>query len=220
MDYTVSLLIFGLLLFLVGLVGRVKAKELEIGTSSSVVRSVLAIVGAVMVAVSFILETEPDSKSTDHKRVTPEPAPIVEVEPVLSGIYTIQQKSTFRFVDAHVNNANDFDVVTRDMQTNTTQRWIINHISDNIYTIQHQINNRYLDAFTKKSEDYSAVTRPAQNDDSQKWIILNRGNNTYTIQQKISNRYLDAHESKEDYSVVTRAEQKNNTQRWLITAVQ
>ena len=53
MSYEVALLVFGILLLLVGLVGKVKAKELEIGTSSGIVRVVLSILGIVLVVLSF-----------------------------------------------------------------------------------------------------------------------------------------------------------------------
>ena len=53
MTFEVTLLVFGILLILVGLVGKVKAKELEIGASSKIVRVVLSIVGIVLVVLSF-----------------------------------------------------------------------------------------------------------------------------------------------------------------------
>ncbi|MDH3422971.1 MAG: hypothetical protein OEN00_08255 [Gemmatimonadota bacterium] len=53
MDYNVALLVFGILLLLVGLVGKVKAKELEIGTSSKVARTVIGLIGALLVALSL-----------------------------------------------------------------------------------------------------------------------------------------------------------------------
>ena len=53
MSHQVTLLVFGILLFLVGLVGKVKAKELEVGTSSRLARIVMAIVGIVLVVLSF-----------------------------------------------------------------------------------------------------------------------------------------------------------------------
>jgi len=53
MSHQVTLLVFGILLFLVGLVGKVKAKEIEVGTSSRLARLVLALVGIVLVVLSF-----------------------------------------------------------------------------------------------------------------------------------------------------------------------
>jgi hypothetical protein len=39
--------------------------------------------------------------------------------------YTIKQKSSGRFVDAHEIVERDFAVVTRSAQNNDTQRWVI-----------------------------------------------------------------------------------------------
>jgi hypothetical protein len=43
----------------------------------------------------------------------------------LTGVYTIQQKSNGRFVDAHEIEGKDFALVTRTAQNNDTQRWLI-----------------------------------------------------------------------------------------------
>ncbi|MCZ6595998.1 MAG: hypothetical protein O6943_13955 [Bacteroidetes bacterium] len=53
MSYEVTLLVFGILLLLVGLLGKVKAKEIEVGTSSRIVRIVLSLLGIVFVVSSF-----------------------------------------------------------------------------------------------------------------------------------------------------------------------
>ena len=53
MDYEVALLIFGILLLLLGLVGQVKAKEIEVGTSNSIVRIVATLVGVLFIVLSF-----------------------------------------------------------------------------------------------------------------------------------------------------------------------
>ena len=58
MTYETTLLIFGILLLLIGLVGNVKAKELEIGTDSIVARTVIGIVGAVLIGLSLVSEVE------------------------------------------------------------------------------------------------------------------------------------------------------------------
>ena len=54
MDYYVALLVFGVLLLLLGLVGKVKAKELEVGTSNVTVRIVTTLVGSVLIVLSFV----------------------------------------------------------------------------------------------------------------------------------------------------------------------
>lgn len=53
MSFEVALLIFGILLSLVGLLGKVKAKELEIGTSNKIVRIALFLVGMLFIILSF-----------------------------------------------------------------------------------------------------------------------------------------------------------------------
>lgn len=52
-EYNVTLLIFGILLLLLGLVGKVKAKEIEVGTSSVSVRVVTALIGFTLMIFSF-----------------------------------------------------------------------------------------------------------------------------------------------------------------------
>ena len=47
------------------------------------------------------------------------------VDPAQSAVYTIQQKSNGRFVDAHEIEGKDFALVTRTAQNNDTQRWLI-----------------------------------------------------------------------------------------------
>lgn len=54
-EYNVVLLVFGILLLLVGLVGKVKAKELEVGTGSAVARVVLGVIGIGLMALSLAL---------------------------------------------------------------------------------------------------------------------------------------------------------------------
>ena len=142
----------------------------------------------------------------------------IEVESATSrqlrGVYTIQQKSNNRYMDAH-EGSNDNSVVTRDRQNNDTQRWILTPLGDNAYTIQQKSNGQYVDAHEGK-EDNSVVTRDKQNNTTQSWILRPSGNNTYTIQQKSNGRYMDAHEGKNDNSVVTRDRQNNDTQRWIV----
>ena len=128
--------------------------------------------------------------------------------------YTIQQKSSGRYMDAH-EGKNDNSVVTRDKQNNTTQTWVLTPLGKDTYTIQQKSNGRYMDAHEGK-EDNSVVTRDKQNNTTQSWILRPSGNNTYTIQQKSNGRYMDAHEGKNDNSVVTRDRQNNDTQRWIV----
>ena len=136
----------------------------------------------------------------------------------LSGVYTIQQKSNNRYLDAHVTQARDYAVVTRTAQNNDTQRWILTLSGTNTYTIRQRSNARYLDAHVTQARDYAVVTRTAQNNDTQRWILTLSGTNTYTIRQRSNARYLDAHVTQaRDYAVVTRTAQNNDTQRWILT---
>ncbi|TXH20830.1 MAG: hypothetical protein E6Q95_04930 [Chitinophagaceae bacterium] len=138
--------------------------------------------------------------------------------PVLiqNGVYTIQQKSNNRFVDAHEYAAKDFSVVTRTAQNNSTQRWLIKPIGG-IFTIQQKSNNRYVDAHEIESKDFTVVTRTAQNNSTQRWILTSKGG-PFTIQQQSNNRFLDAHDtSTNDFRAVTRSAQNNDTQKWILT---
>ena len=135
-----------------------------------------------------------------------------------SGLYTIQQKSNDRFVDAHESASKDFSVVTRTAQNNDTQRWVLKRIGG-VYTIQQKSGSRFLDAHESSSKDFSVVTRTAQNNDTQRWVLAPIGN-AQTIRQLSSGRFMDAHEhSGKDFSVVSRTAQNNNTQRWILTLV-
>jgi hypothetical protein len=132
------------------------------------------------------------------------------------GVYTILQKSNGRFVDAHVTSGRDFSLVTRTVQNNDTQRWILKPVGG-VYTIRQKSTGRFVDAHVTGERDFSLVTRTAQNNDTQRWILTHLGNDTYTIQHKSSGRFVDAHVTSErDFSLVTRRAQNNNTQRWLI----
>jgi hypothetical protein len=53
MSYDVTLLVFGILLLLVGLVGKIRAKELECGTENTAARVVIACVGVLLILASL-----------------------------------------------------------------------------------------------------------------------------------------------------------------------
>ena len=140
------------------------------------------------------------------------------------GLYTIQQQSNGRFVDAHEYSGKDFGLVTRLAQNNDTQKWVLVRVggpyTGGLYTIQQKSNGRFVDAYQSSGHDFALVTRNANNNDSQRWIVTPLGNNMFTIQQKSSGRFMDAHEIEEkDFALVTRPAQNNDTQRWLITPI-
>ena len=68
MPYETTLLIFGVLLLLVGLLGKVRAKELEVGTESATARAIIGLVGVGLILMSFIAGELPISWEE-----TPEP---------------------------------------------------------------------------------------------------------------------------------------------------
>jgi hypothetical protein len=142
-------------------------------------------------------------------------------EGLTAGVYTIQQRSTGRYMDAWVTNDHDYDVVTRTRQNNQTQKWYIRPVSGkaDTYTIQQMANSRYLDAHEYSGKDFRVVTRPSQSNETQQWeIVRDSGSRTYRIRQVSSGRYMDAYDTPgdKDYSVVTRDYQGNRTQQWLI----
>ena len=133
------------------------------------------------------------------------------------GVYTIQQKSNNRFVDAHEIAGKDFAIVTRPAQNNDSQRWILKPLGG-VYTIQQKSNSRFVAAHEIAGRDFALVTRSAQNDNTQKWVLTHAGG-PYTIQQKGNNRFVDAYQgSGDDFAVVTRTKQDNDTQKWTVAA--
>ena len=148
----------------------------------------------------------------------------------LSGVYTIQQVSNDRFVDAHESNSNptnDFSLVTRTAQNNDTQRWRFTPLGNDVYMIQQVSNDRFVDAHESDSNptnDFSLVTRTIQGNDTQQWRLTALGNDVYTIQQVSTDRFVDAHESDanatNDFTLVTRTAQNNDTQRWRILSAE
>ena len=136
-----------------------------------------------------------------------------------SGVYTIQQQSNGRFMDAHEIEGKDFALVTRPAQNNDTQRWVLTPVGV-LCTIQQQSNGRFVDAYENAGKDFALVTRTAKNSDAQRWILTSVGTNMFTIQQKSTGRFMDAHEIEgKDFALVTRPAQNNDTQRWLIKIV-
>lgn len=133
------------------------------------------------------------------------------------GVYTIQQGSNGRLVDAHEIEEKDFALVTRLSQNNDTQKWIFTP-AGGIYTIQQGSNGRFVDAHELAGKDFGLVTRLQQNNDTQKWILTHLGNDIYTIQQLSNGRFVDAHvpEANKDFAVVTREAQNDDSQRWFL----
>jgi len=72
--------------------------------------------------VPSLLSKEPLILSTD-------PSLPLDLGP---GLYTIQQKSNGRYVDAHEYAEKDYALVTRSPQNNDTQKWILTPIVDDV----------------------------------------------------------------------------------------
>lgn len=136
---------------------------------------------------------------------------------ILPGTYTIKQKSSARFVDAHELSNKDHSVVTRTVQSSDFQAWVFVPVAT-VYTAEQVSSGRYLDAY-EFSNDFNVVTRPNQDDNTQRWVFtaVHGGPSAYRVQQLSSRRFLDAHEnSGKDFSVVTRTFQNNDSQRWSV----
>jgi hypothetical protein len=135
------------------------------------------------------------------------------------GVYTVRQKSTGRFMDAHEIQEKDFRLVTRPPQNNDTQRWEMAPVGA-VYLIRQRSSGRFLDAHDGAGQDFRLVTRPAQNDASQRWVVMPAGDGTSTIRQLSNLRFADAHEiAGEDFRLVTRPAQNNDTQRWILSNI-
>jgi hypothetical protein len=134
------------------------------------------------------------------------------------GVFTVRQKSSGRFLDAHEIEEKDFRLVTRPAQDDDTQRWVLRPVSA-VHTIRHKSSGRFLDAYQTAFVDFRLVTRPAGTDDAQRWIVMPVSIGSVTIRELSNNRFLDAHEIEEkDFAAVTRPAQDDDSQRWLLSS--
>ena len=85
-----------------------------------------------------------------------------------SGMCTIQQVSSGRFLDAPEVGARDFRVVTRPQQKRGTQIWRIEDFGGGFISIQQVSSGRFLEATL--GGDFSVVARPAVSNE-QTWRI-------------------------------------------------
>jgi hypothetical protein len=138
-------------------------------------------------------------------------------------IYTIQQNSSHRFLDAWDDGSNDWNVVTRPAQNNPSQQWLVTFDDSGaaMATIMQMSTGRFLDAHEIEPKDFHSVTRPRQTfDKTQIWQVNSVGPAGYEIIQQSSLRFLDAHEyAEKDFGVVTRPRQANPTQRWTLNFI-
>lgn len=145
--------------------------------------------------------------------------------PVLQqGRYTIQQKSSGRWVDAYPDRK-DFAAIARPTADYIPKFgnlidlpvWEITPVG-NGYTIKQLTTGRFLDAHEIAEKGFAVVTRPRQSDETQTWILVPLGKGVFTIQQRSSGRYLDAHRTAaQDYALFTSPAVTSDSQRWILT---
>jgi Ricin-type beta-trefoil lectin domain-like len=121
------------------------------------------------------------------------------------------QGGGLRFLDPQ----RDFNVVTRPLQNNNTQRWRLTNVGGNVHTILQVSSGRFLDAHEIASLNFRVVTRPQQNNDTQRWRLFDFGGGFFTIQQVSSGRFLEA-TLDGDFQVVTRPASGSNQQTWRL----
>lgn len=139
-------------------------------------------------------------------------------------IFTIQQVSSGRFLDAWNDGTHDYDVVTRPGQGDASQEWLVTFDDSGTATgtIQQVSSGRFLDAHEIGELDFRAVSRPGgQTDNTQNWQVNSIGGGSYNIIQQSSGRLLDAHEiAEKDFECVTRpGGQTDHTQEWRLNFV-
>ena len=204
------------------MVGRVRFFMFSDGKADSVTPNNLQSLNKDLISLKEKSENTPPSSTElarleERRRKARQALSEEQARGGLRGIYTIQQKSNGRYLDAH-EGINDSAAVTRTRQGNDTQQWILTRLGNNTYTIQQNSNGQYLDAHVN-SKDNTVVTRGKQNNDTQRWVLTPLGDRTYRIQQKSTGGYMDAHEGVSDNAAVTRNRQDNDTQQWIIKPV-
>ncbi len=133
-----------------------------------------------------------------------------------SGVYTIQQRSNNRFVEAHEDSENDFRLVTRLPLTDATQKWVFTPVGG-VFTIQQKSNRRFVDTHKDSRGDFRLVTRSPQEDDTQKWILMHLGSDEYTLQQLSSRWFVGADplEASRRFALVIR-QGRRYSQKWIL----
>lgn len=134
----------------------------------------------------------------------------------LNGQFKIQQKSTNRFLDAHLSGG-DLSAVMVD-HPGYNNNWVIRSYGQGLHTIQQTASCRSLDAHVGCC-DLSAVTRDHSASKNQMWFIQSQGGDQYTIQQESTMRHLDAHHHSGG-SAVMRDGFEDPRRTWVITPVE
>lgn len=147
----------------------------------------------------------------------------------VGNVYTIQQSSSGRFLDAHRSSQYQYSAVTRVDQSlvpiqKWTQLWAVrdhrlygNGLSHSgHYRIQQLANRRYLE--DNAYYDSDVRTGPYRDNLSQAWDIVPTGNSESYRVTTVDGRYLDAYQSS-SFSATTREFQDTDTQEWIFTPV-
>jgi hypothetical protein len=66
-EFPVVLLTLGVTLLLVGLIGKVKTKDMEVGTENKIVRVIVGSIGAAFVALALLIAFKPSTGSAEAK---------------------------------------------------------------------------------------------------------------------------------------------------------
>jgi hypothetical protein len=94
---------------------------------------------------------------------------------VSGNVYTFQQLSSGRFLDAHETGAPgyDFRMVTRPMQGNASQQWRLVDYGGAFYTMENVLLSQFADNTLESALDFHLMTGPqAQGSNSQTWRIV------------------------------------------------
>jgi Ricin-type beta-trefoil lectin domain-like len=170
----------------------------------------LAVAAAIMFASTGGASAAPAGAATDSRDLA-----AVALQP--PRVMRIFHDWGARYLDAHEISFMDYNVVTRPLQGDSTQLWLLTDMGFGQYTIVQVSSGRFLDAHEIASLDYRVVTRPQQNNSTQLWRLQPLGGDYHTIQHVSSGRYLDSyHSSAQDFQAVTRPANATGSQQWRI----
>ncbi len=139
---------------------------------------------------------------------------------VLNGNFTIQQKSSGRYLDAYEGSSDNI-AVTRPRETNDTQVWVFNHRGGDTYTIRQKSNGRYLDIFyvpgggRDSGDKFAVATRPHNTTGSQLWHVTKLADGSYVI-RSADGRALEGLDAANDFAVLANTPNDNIRQFWII----
>jgi hypothetical protein len=141
--------------------------------------------------------------------------------PTLQKLRIVTLTRAGRFLDAHVTAAQDFRVVTRKIQVNNTQRWLLTNLSSTStsgpYRIQQLSTGRYLDAHVTAAGGFRVVTSDRQENTTQHWFFETPGGVTRIRHRNNLGRLLTpVFSSASDFQVIT-SDVDSIDQEWKIS---